>query len=166
MIALANGERFGRLIVVGPAPMRPNHSVYVTCRCDCGTTKEVRAWNLRRGMTTSCGCLSSRRRPPVYITHGDSRPGRTAPEYAAWRGLINRCTNARDRKWALYGGRGITVCARWRHSYEAFLADVGRRPGPGHSIDRIDPDGHYEPGNVRWADIYTQNRNRRFRRKA
>lgn len=75
--------------------------------------------------------------------------------------MVTRCTNPRRRAWKDYGGRGITVCERWRESFEAFFADVGARPSPNHSIDRIDPDGDYKPGNVRWATCVEQNRNQR-----
>jgi hypothetical protein len=75
--------------------------------------------------------------------------------------MIGRCQNVRDRKYHLYGGRGIQISDRWRSNFSAFLADVGRRPTRHHSIDRINSDGNYEPGNVRWATATEQNRNRR-----
>lgn len=75
-------------------------------------------------------------------------------------GMIDRCTNPHNRKWAHYGGRGITVDARWRASYEEFVGHIGRRPSSAHSLDRIDPDGSYVPGNVRWATALTQRHNR------
>jgi hypothetical protein len=85
------------------------------------------------------------------------------PEYAVWRGMRSRCLDPRTANFRNYGGRGITICDRWRDSYEAFLTDVGRRPGPGYSIDRIDVNGHYEPGNVRWATDAEQRANKRPR---
>jgi hypothetical protein len=91
-------------------------------------------------------------------------PSRAKPraEYRAWWNMIRRCerraqTTARD--WRRYGGRGICVCDRWRNSFEAFLADVGPRPGPGYSLDRIENNGNYEPGNVRWTTAKEQARN-------
>ena len=164
------GDTYGRLTVIGVAPMRSNASVYVKCRCDCGTAKEIRAWNLRNGHTQSCGCLNREKTNETnrkrLTTHGCSPKINRTPEYCTWRSMITRCTNPNCRKWHLYGGRGITICEEWRHDFLAFLEHVGPRPSNKHSIDRIDPDGNYEPGNVRWADIYTQNRNRKKRKAA
>lgn len=84
------------------------------------------------------------------------------PEYRAWQSLKNRCTNPNARDYPYYGGRGIKVCQRWLNSFENFLADMGRRPTPQHSLDRIDPDGDYEPSNCRWATKQEQARNRAY----
>lgn len=81
------------------------------------------------------------------------------PEYEAWKGAKRRCGNPRYRQYRLYGGRGIRVCAEWRASFQAFYADMGPRPSDAHSLDRINPDGNYEPANCRWALITQQNRN-------
>jgi hypothetical protein len=86
-------------------------------------------------------------------------------EYYAWQSMIQRCTRATHPKFNLYGGRGIMVCDRWRHSFLNFFKDIGPRPHVGLSIDRINNDGNYEPGNVRWADATTQARNKRQRKK-
>jgi hypothetical protein len=86
-----------------------------------------------------------------------------APEYAVWTGIKMRCFNPNATGYKYYGGRGITMCERWRRSYSAFRADVGPRPSRAHSIDRIDNDGNYEPGNVRWATYRQQARNKRRR---
>lgn len=82
-------------------------------------------------------------------------------EYAAWGAMIQRCTNPRHPRWKYYGARGITVCARWRQSFDAFLADMGRKPHPSLTLDRRNNDGHYEPGNCRWATWTEQRANRR-----
>lgn len=93
-----------------------------------------------------------------------SRPaihgGVGTPEYAAWGAMVQRCTNPNHPRWKYYGARGITICTRWRESFAAFIADVGRRP-EGYELDRINNDGHYEPGNVRWTTKAESRRNRR-----
>lgn len=99
--------------------------------------------------------------------HGESWSGGATtrtPEYVAWINMLGRCTSPNYTGFALYGGRGIRVCERWLTSYSAFLADMGRRPTPAHSLDRVDADGNYEPGNCRWATESQQQRNRRNNR--
>lgn len=96
----------------------------------------------------------------AHRTHGMSDHGDEHPLYQTWTGMKNRCTNPRNRAWRLYGGRGIKVCDRWMASFLDFISDVGERP-PGTTLDRIDNDGNYEPGNVRWATSKQQSGNRR-----
>lgn len=96
--------------------------------------------------------------------HGESLRNQVTPEYKAWKDIIQRCTNPKNKRWDCYGGRGIKICHEWRQSYKSFLAHVGRRPSPKHSIDRIDNNGHYEPGNVRWTTHTQQLRNMRRNR--
>jgi hypothetical protein len=95
-------------------------------------------------------------------SHGHNRQGQRTPEYVAWDAMIQRCTNPNDTRYADYGGRGITVHSAWRESFLIFLGDVGVKPEPKsqYSIDRIDNDRGYEPGNVRWATRSEQQRNR------
>ncbi len=99
----------------------------------------------------------------LVIRHGLSKNAHSGGliEYYSWDGAKSRCFNPRAKKYPLYGGRGITMCERWRNSFEAFFADMGARPTPQHSLDRIDSDGDYEPGNCRWATVLEQRHNRR-----
>ncbi len=143
--------------IIGDAPPGKDRHRRVVARCECGTTKIVVFKNIKRGQSDgcrSCGHLGK------VATHGQSK----SPEYRAWCLMITRCTNPNRAKWSEYGGRGITVCDRWRHSFENFLADMGRKPSPRHSLDRENNDGNYEPTNCRWATDKQQANNRRKRR--
>lgn len=160
------GTRYGDLVVLGEAASRRSvgGSVkrYLSCRCDCGTELEVRLNNLRSGRTRSCGCyvpLAS-----CFVSGSAYHGMQGSPEYGVWKGMKKRCYKLKARGYRNYGGRGIKVCERWLHSFKAFHDDMGDRPSKAHSIDRIDGDGDYEPGNCRWATCAEQNRNRRDNR--
>lgn len=129
------------------------------CQCSCGQTTVTTGYQLRSGNTASCGCLHREyiASGDCYRSHGLSR----TTEHRAWCGIIQRCTNENNPAFHDYGGRGIKICKRWRESFVDFLADVGKRPSKNHSLDRIDFNSHYEPGNVRWATRAVQNLNRR-----
>lgn len=161
------GEKFTRWLVVSVASL-PGERRKFLCRCDCGKEKIVDGPSLRIGASRSCGCLIGETAKTKRLKHGDNRGKKPVPEYVAWTSMKNRCTNPKCQRYEIYGGRGIKVCAKWMESYEAFLADVGRRPGPEYSLDRFpDVDGDYEPGNVRWATRSQQSLNRRpYTRKA
>jgi len=146
------GQRFGKLFVLRRADSTPDWRTMWRVRCDCGTEKDVKGDNLKAGSTTSCGC----NRIALRKTHGLYR----TPTYYTWRAIISRCTDPKARNYPYYGGRGITLCDRWRQSFKAFHEDVGTRPD-GMTLDRIDVNGNYEPGNVRWATKIEQEANKR-----
>lgn len=125
------------------------------CRCDCGRRVTVIGVNLTSGMTQSCGCLRARRSREVNATHGMSKK----TEYTIWLNMRRRCTDPNVKGYKYYGGRGITVCERW-NTFENFLADMGRRPSWELTLDRINVNGNYEPGNCRWATWKQQANNK------
>jgi hypothetical protein len=153
------GKKFGKLTVIE----RVNgHASKWLCRCDCGNNKVVFGGNLRRGHTQSCGCkkVPTEELRARAIRHGHGAPGKHSLTYASWGSMRERCNNSNASGYENYGGRGIKICERW-NIFENFLSDMGERPSPKHTLDRIDPDGNYEPTNCRWATIAEQQRNRR-----
>lgn len=154
------GRRFGRLTVVHRAENYRTEATWF-CSCDCGgTLRATVSSGLRDGRTISCGCHQRETVAALRRTHGETVGRRRSPEHQAWLNLIARCEGNRPKDAPYYRDRGITVCPKWRASFTAFLADVGRRPAPEMSIDRINVNGNYEPGNVRWATPIEQANNK------
>ena len=157
-------QKFGRLTVVERAESKTFPSgqtkIQYKCKCVCGNETIVLGQNLIRGNTRSCGCLALETRT-IHNKWGTKC-------YRAWDHMIQRCTNKNYIGYKNYGGRGIKVCDQWLSSFDAFYNHVSKLPHygeEGRSLDRINNDGNYEPGNVRWATRYEQTNNRRCSKK-
>lgn len=162
-----SGQRFARMLVISFVGIE-RHLARWRCRCDCGVEKVVAGKELRNGDIKSCGCQKTEHAQKMGSVsrprHGHSKNGKSSLTYTSWDGMIQRCTNPKDEGWRYYGGRGIRVCERWL-KFDNFLADMGERPHRLLTLDRIEVNGNYEPGNCRWADWHTQRITQRPRQK-
>lgn len=165
------GQQFGRLTVLTetrvPDRIRPSGRKAWICRCVCGTFVTLKHGQLV-SKTRSCGCLSS----DVTVAQNRARKGthrkairfKELPEYETWCGMKKRCNNPNTKGFSDYGGRGITVCDRWQHSFADFLADMGSRPSRDHTIERINNEKGYSPDNCKWLEKEKQAQNKRNNR--
>lgn len=163
------GFQHGYLTVVGrsdPPANKHNQSLWDT-KCTCGRVKPMRTDHIQR--LFSCGCMRDELAAKSNTKHGHASKYVSTPEYSAWLEMRARCGNPNNQRYRRYGGRGIAVCVEWEDSFEAFFSHIGPRPTQPenkreYSLDRIDPDGDYRPGNVRWATAVVQANNRSRKR--
>ena len=159
------GNRIGRLTVQKRVGNHPKFKKKVRWECLCACGKKIITTSdalLRPKHIKSCGCWTREVTRMIFTRHGESRRHKSTPEYRIWQGMKARCFRVTNPAYPNYGGRGITMCERWANSFEAFLEDMGRRPSSRRSLDRIENDKGYEPGNCRWATPRTQSNNRRL----
>jgi hypothetical protein len=157
------GQRFGELVAIRIIGKTTDGRLLWECQCDCGTVKSIPGTNLRKGITTSCGCRLRWIQDSIgdrSLRHGAAKRGKTTPEYRTWMHMRGRCGDQHDKEYHNYGGRGISVCERW-NSFKIFLADMGPRPVGKYSIERLDVNGNYEPANCIWLPMNQQAKNRR-----
>lgn len=150
-----SGKTFGRLAVISRNGSDDRGQALWLCSCSCGSRKTIRGAEIRRGKAVSCGCLRMERLKSGSPTHGMTG----SPTWSTWRDMRKRCSNPKAQNFKHYGGRGIKVCERWQ-DFSAFLEDMGQRPD-GTSIERIDVNGGYEPGNCIWLPSKEQPNNTR-----
>lgn len=161
-IILQEGDRFGRYTYIkhdiSKRLSNGKLETYVIVKCDCGIIKSIKLSPLKSGLVVSCGCYHKEVGSKKCFIHGENRKSIT--EYTTWCGMKGRCNNPNHTSYKNYGAKGIKVCERW-NQYENFLKDMGRKPGPEYTLDRIDGTKGYSKDNCRWETRSTQNSNRR-----
>ena len=164
---ISAGQRFGQLVAIERVASPDGHQRW-RFKCDCGNETVAQVSHVNSGDTKSCGCLHKQHGFGMGKAHRNFKHGlrsasnaARAAEHRIWRRMIDRCYSPTNKYFKNCGGRGITICDHWRNSFDAFYADMGPRPSPELSLDRINNDGNYEPGNCRWATPSEQRQNRR-----
>lgn len=155
------GKKYGLWTVIKRSDQRKKDASWL-CRCECGTERVVKGYNLRTGVSRSCGCNRDKATKARMTTHGEGHKP-FSREYRCWSAMLKRCRSIKGKDYNLYGSRGITVCERWVNNYPAFLDDMGRCP-ESLTIERVDNNKGYSPENCEWATPQTQARNTRKNR--
>lgn len=161
------GKRFGRLKVIEEDGRDKRGEIRWKCVCDCGEEKTLNSSTLRTGNSKSCGCYRKELGKRKNLSHGGAKVGKHDRLYCVWNDMKQRTTNPKNTSYKYYGAEGVTVCDEWMESYEAFRAwSIAngynpKAPRGECTLDRIDPHGNYCPENCRWADMRTQNKNKR-----
>jgi hypothetical protein len=154
-------KRFGRLFVIVRAnEVGENSCATWLCFCECGNLKVIPSRSLLYGATKSCGCLQKDVIIKLLTKHGEAKTSDVTPEYSAWRNMLQRCRNKKCKVYKYYGGRGIRVCRRW-YKFKNFIKDMGRKPKPNLTLERVNNDKGYKPSNCIWATWSQQAKNKR-----
>lgn len=154
------GQKFNRLTVIERYKDKSHQQgVKWICLCDCGNTKIISSYSICSGNTKSCGCFALEVRKKIHLKHGHANK---ILEYSIWKGMKTRCYNKNAQAYKNYGGRGIKVCNEWNNSFLQFFQDMGKRPTPKHTIERINNNMGYSPNNCKWIHKSKQNQNTRY----
>lgn len=153
------GKTFWRLTVIKRVENDRHGKTMWLCKCECGNELVSNGAHLKKGHSKSCGCLQKETIKYLATTHGKCK----SPEYRAFKNMLLRCYDEKSKGYENYGMRGIAVADIWRYDFSQFYQDMGPKPSPQHSIERMDVDGNYEPGNCKWATNVEQSRNRRIK---
>jgi len=154
------GRKFNKLTVIKLAKSSKSGRLMWLCACECGNTKIVEGYHLRKNKIKSCGCLQKQRAHEANLKNGASVGYKRLPEYVTWCSIKDRCNNPNNKSFNYYGGRGINIDSEWNKDFLKFYNDVGKKPKAGYSIERIDVNKGYVPGNCAWIPVYKQARNK------